>query len=326
MMQTTKPITVGVPVNFARSMDQMNYRLEKLTKSMEDMADKIASAAGGSSFAGISLGGGGAGGTYLDGIPAIATDYKAFFSELVGDIGATIKAEAPNLFPSDEEGEKQKTGEDPFGDAAGTTPRKTGEAPAEASDAAKVQKDEAKDAVNAEEEREKANAKAWAGIVGNALKSTKALGKIRKAFAIGGVVMDTARGIAKAVASAPFPSNLPAIAFATVTGAAQLAAVKGQAHDGIDSIPSSGTYLLEQGERVVDRRLNADLSRFLTVQQGVAQNSSSTTNSTSTTLAPNINLTIGAGAAPDAVHSNRGALESMIREIFADYAMEAPFG
>ncbi|WP_417451277.1 hypothetical protein [Kordiimonas sp.] len=326
-MQTTKPITVGVPVNFARSMDQMNHRLEKLTNAMDDIADKFSSAAGGSSFAGISLGGGGGGGTYLDGIPGIATDYKAFFSELVGDIGATIKAEAPSLFPDDEEEKKKKSGEDASDEAIGASADKAGVAPAEATDAAKTQKEEADDAVKAEEAREKANSKAWAGIVGNALKSSKTLGKIRKAFAIGGVVMDTARGIAKAVASAPFPANLPAIAFATVTGAAQLAAVKGQAHDGIDNIPSTGTYLLEAGERVVDRRLNADLSRFLASQQGIVpgQISTATTN-TSNTLSPNINLTIGAGASPDAVHGNRGALESMIREIFADYAMEAPFG
>ena len=40
----------------------------------------------------------------------------------------------------------------------------------------------------------------------------------------------------------------------------------GQAHDGIDSIPNSGTWNLEKGERVVDARMNKDLSRYLNNQ------------------------------------------------------------
>jgi len=35
------------------------------------------------------------------------------------------------------------------------------------------------------------------------------------------------------------------------------------AHDGIDSIPREGTWLLDKGERVVDRRTNADLKEYL---------------------------------------------------------------
>lgn len=33
----------------------------------------------------------------------------------------------------------------------------------------------------------------------------------------------------------------------------------GQAHDGIDYVPNTGTWNLETGERVVDKRTNADL-------------------------------------------------------------------
>ncbi len=308
-MQTNKPITVGLPVSLARTMDNMNHRLEKLTKSLEDMADKLSGSGGGGSFAGLALGGGGS--TYLDGVPKISTDYKAFVQELFGDISATLKAEAPGIFGSEKKDEKKEG--DGGEDAAKTA-------------TADAQKKETDELIDAEEEREKANAKAWAGIVGNALKSTKALAKIRKAFAIGGVVMDTARGIAKAVASAPFPANLPAIAFATVTGAAQLAAVKGQAHAGINNIPETGTYLLEKGERVVDKRLNADLTRFLAAGRGGTGGPAAFSSTTSNTLAPSIHLSIGPDTPPDAVHRNRGALESMIREIFADYALEAPFG
>lgn len=39
--------------------------------------------------------------------------------------------------------------------------------------------------------------------------------------------------------------------------------VSGQFHDGIDNVPNTGTYLLESGERVVDKRLNEDLKDYL---------------------------------------------------------------
>lgn len=40
-------------------------------------------------------------------------------------------------------------------------------------------------------------------------------------------------------------------------------ALAGMAHDGIDSVPREGTWLLDKGERVVDQRTNADLKDFL---------------------------------------------------------------
>ncbi|MBF8728849.1 phage tail tape measure protein [Pseudomonas guariconensis] len=42
-----------------------------------------------------------------------------------------------------------------------------------------------------------------------------------------------------------------------------ISAVAGMAHDGMDYIPREGTWLLDKGERVVDRRTNADLKDFL---------------------------------------------------------------
>ena len=41
--------------------------------------------------------------------------------------------------------------------------------------------------------------------------------------------------------------------------------ISGMAHDGIDSIPREGTWLLNKGERVVDARTNADLKNYLHV-------------------------------------------------------------
>ena len=39
-----------------------------------------------------------------------------------------------------------------------------------------------------------------------------------------------------------------------------------------------------------------------------------------------INLSFGSDTDENTVANNRGAVETMIREIFADYAMDAPFG
>ena len=43
--------------------------------------------------------------------------------------------------------------------------------------------------------------------------------------------------------------------------------INGMAHDGIDSIPKEGTWLLDKGERVVDSRTNADLKNYLSHQK-----------------------------------------------------------
>ncbi len=175
-------------------------------------------------------------------------------------------------------------------------------------------------------------AKQLALSVGDMLLGSKKMAKVRKAITIAEVIRDRAKAVMTALKSAPFPQNLPAIAFAVATGKAQEAAVKGQAHDGLDRIPSTGTYLLEKGERVVGSRLNRDLSDFLRFQQstgvqpGLSANSSgSGMGAQNITHSPSVNLTINGDPDPDAVRSNRGALESMIREIYADHALTSPF-
>lgn len=91
-----------------------------------------------------------------------------------------------------------------------------------------------------------------------------------KAFAIADSIMKIQQGIANAAAM-PFPANLGAMA----TVAAQTASIvttiqgtqmQGMAHDGIDSIPKEGTWLLDKGERVVDSRTNSDLKQYLSNQ------------------------------------------------------------
>lgn len=63
------------------------------------------------------------------------------------------------------------------------------------------------------------------------------------------------------------PAAAPAAAASSMGEAgsfmSMISSVAGMAHDGIDSIPKEGTWLLDKGERVVDRRTNADLKDYL---------------------------------------------------------------
>ena len=54
-----------------------------------------------------------------------------------------------------------------------------------------------------------------------------------------------------------------AAALASTTALAQGIALTGMAHDGIDSVPKTGTWLLEQGERVTTRETSAKLDATL---------------------------------------------------------------
>ena len=105
----------------------------------------------------------------------------------------------------------------------------------------------------------------WEDIIDAGAKGSKKLRMIQRASAIKSILTSTATGIAKAL-ELPFPANIAAGIKAAAAGAVQLQKVKGQFHDGIDNVPGTGTYLLEQGERVVDNRLNKDLSSYLAAQ------------------------------------------------------------
>ncbi len=162
--------------------------------------------------------------------------------------------------------------------------------------------------------------------VGETILGSKKMSKIRKIIARAEVIRSGAEAIMTAVKSAPWPLNLPAIAFAAAIGKKQESAVS-QAHDGIDKIPNTGTYMLEKGERVIGRRLNQDLTSFLGGINGEALPGSVDRSVTrSSTFNPTINLSIGGGVSDDAVLANRGAIETMIRQIYADYAQQTPFG
>ncbi|OHX20512.1 tape measure protein [Chromobacterium sphagni] len=89
-----------------------------------------------------------------------------------------------------------------------------------------------------------------------------------KAFAIADSIIKIQQAVAGAAASAPFPANLGAMASVVSATAGLVSSISstnlsGMAHDGIDNIPREGTWLLDKGERVVDRRTNSDLKDFL---------------------------------------------------------------
>lgn len=156
----------------------------------------------------------------------------------------------------------------------------------------------------------------WGGILDAAAKGSKKMLMLKRAVAIKEVIMSTAASIA-ASATLGFPAAIPGIAMAVANGAQQLQAVKGQFHDGIDNVPGTGTYLLEKGERVVDNRLNKDLSQFLDTQQ-----TSNVTNN------PTLNFNVSGGDADNVeqmLMNHRGQFESLIRDIYNESAQNSPF-
>ena len=99
-----------------------------------------------------------------------------------------------------------------------------------------------------------------------------------KAFAIADASVKVAAAVAQALgdptAITPLQkfANMAAVAAAGANLVQQITSV-GMAHDGIDNIPKEGTWLLDKGERVVDRRTNADLKEFLNNNSGGASSS-----------------------------------------------------
>jgi len=156
-------------------------------------------------------------------------------------------------------------------------------------------------------------------LMAGAQKSKK-IAAIRRALLLKEAIMQGKAAIMKAWNSATFPANLPAVAITTAqTGLVIRDIMKGQAHDGMDSLPSTGTYMLEKGERVLSTRANRDLTQFL-ANNGQA----------SKMRGPeSVTLEVNGVADPDlvvnALASRRGELEAMIRSISAENVRLAPF-
>ena len=96
-------------------------------------------------------------------------------------------------------------------------------------------------------------------------------------------------------------------------GIAAAQGIHGMFHDGIDNVPNTGTYLLEKGERVVDRRLNEDLTKALSEGgSGVGGGSN--------TLSINVNGVSDAETINRVISEQRPQFEQMLRDINSDNA------
>lgn len=175
--------------------------------------------------------------------------------------------------------------------------------------------------------------KTYGDVLERGAAKSKKIAALKKALLIKEIILNQKAAIMAAWTSAPFPANLGAVAITAAQTAMLVKDVmggggsfsgmgkeipKGQFHDGIDNVPSTGTYLLEQGERVVDSRLNGDLKEFM-ANPGQAQTAQPAT----------VNLHVNGVSDPDvvveALSSRRGELESMMRRIALDSAGQTNF-
>lgn len=110
-----------------------------------------------------------------------------------------------------------------------------------------------------------------------------------KILATSRAVMNIQVAMSSAAASLPFPANLGAMltVASNVAGIVSNIAslkpppVQGQAHDGLDYVPKEGTWMLDEGERVVKPADNRKLTEFLDSKPNMAP-----------ATAPVVNMTI----------------------------------
>jgi hypothetical protein len=148
--------------------------------------------------------------------------------------------------------------------------------------------------------------------------AAKAIMAVTTALNIAQILSDTEMGKTKAQAMYPGPPGIAMAAAIQTQGmvsAAIVAAqgVQGMFHDGIDHVPSTGTYLLEEGERVVDKRLNADLKQALDGGNGSVGGGTNT-------LAITVNGVSDAETINRVITEQRPQFEQMMRDINQDRA------
>ena len=116
------------------------------------------------------------------------------------------------------------------------------------------------------------------GYAGEQSGIYRAMFAAEKGMALARVLLQSKVALANAWASAPFPANLPIVATTAIeTGvlAGAISAINpiiGQAHDGIMSVPKSGTWNLEKGERVLPKHTAKALDDRLDNMGGKAVN------------------------------------------------------
>lgn len=140
----------------------------------------------------------------------------------------------------------------------------------------------------------------------------KTMFALNKAVSIAQAIVNTEESATKALTMGPI-LGVPAAQMVRAMGYASVGvmagtAIAGMAHDGIDTIPREGTWLLDKGERVVDSRTNADLKAFL---QRVSQPAGQTA------AAPEVRVTIinqsnGSQASVEERHSPDGSRDILV--------------
>lgn len=105
-------------------------------------------------------------------------------------------------------------------------------------------------------------------IYGESSGAYKALYLAQKAFAVGSIIMNAHIAAAKAPAELTILGGIPVGAALLASGYASAAmvggmALAGMAHDGVDKVPETGTWLLQKGERVVTAQTSAKLDSKL---------------------------------------------------------------
>ena len=122
-----------------------------------------------------------------------------------------------------------------------------------------------------------------AGAFGEGSKAAQAAFAVQKGITIANTVMKIQEALATALAT-PFPANLANYASILSMGASIITTAKGaasgQAHSGIDSVPTMGgkdesTWILQAGERVLSKNNNRDLTNFLSNQNATGSGGSS---------------------------------------------------
>ncbi|WPO94207.1 hypothetical protein [Pseudescherichia sp.] len=109
-----------------------------------------------------------------------------------------------------------------------------------------------------------------AGAFGESNAAAVASFAISKGVAVAQSMINIQQGVSEAM-KLGWPLGIPAGLKVAAEGAKIMSTIKntkiqGQAHDGWDSLPSTGTYNLEKGERVVGKSLNQDLTKYLSSQ------------------------------------------------------------
>jgi len=160
--------------------------------------------------------------------------------------------------------------------------------------------------------------KTWDDVLAAGAQKSKKLAAVRRALMIREAIMMQGKAIMDAWGSYPFPANLPGVALVTAQTALVLRDImaQGQAHDGMDSLPSTGTYMLQRGERVVSTRVNRDLTQYL-----------ADANNARSMVQPNLTLQVNGVSDPDmvvqALNQRMPDLRMMMRNLAAENSQSA---